>query len=219
MASSGEEDHLIPTLALGVMPQGTPPAGRAVSPVCASAASAWGRCHSMARYISTAVDSAASLPLAGGGVEGAKTQVAMRLSGRMPTLSQARPAGSRLQPANIGAGMGLTTPSWCRARLVPACLLLSARSSAWRMLPGLLAAPCQPTDLAEPGDAVGDPSPPVRTCSLLPPAARALREAPGVQRRSPGSPPSVATGSGRQKHDREPDPAPTPGWRPGPPAR
>jgi hypothetical protein len=60
-AGRGAADHLFPILALGVTPQETLAAGLSASPICASAASAWGshKVIAMARYSSVAVDSAA----------------------------------------------------------------------------------------------------------------------------------------------------------------
>ena len=122
-----------------------------------------------------------------------------------------------------GVGVGLDDAKLVqRERLVPAFLVLPGQVERLAgVLPGLLAASRQTTDLAEPCDPVGMTLQRARADTFadrLLQQRAPLREAP-LERRgsSPGPPRSLATRSGCQRHDRGPGPAPTPGWRaPGP---
>ena len=111
-----------------------------------------------------------------------------------------------------------------RARLVPAFLVLPGELEGLAgVLPGLLPASRQPTDLAELGDSermVGQ-VPHEETCShRLLQQRQPLREAPGERIRSAQVRGDPGTRPGCRQPDRGPGPVPAPGWRaPGPLAR
>ena len=129
---------------------------------CASAASACGsqKVMSMARY---SVDGggqlgAGLLPLASGGVQRAKAQVAVGLErAHAELLGEGQGllvVGFGLRDIR-GVGVGLDDAKLVqRVRLVPTFLLLPGQVERLAcVLPGLLAASRQTTDLAEPCDA------------------------------------------------------------------
>ena len=104
---------------------------------------------------------ASLLPLAGGGVQGAQAQVTVGLQwAHAKLLGQGQGllvGGFGLRNVG-GVGVGMDNAKLVqRERLVPACLVLPGQVERLaRVLPGLLAASRQTTDLAEPCDPVAD---------------------------------------------------------------
>src|SRR5262249_1567916 len=119
-----------------------------------------GHVHGAVQRDSGSQGSAGLLPLASRGVQGAETQVTVGLErAHAQLLGQGR---GRLVVSFGLFGIGRTgvgvdgTKLVQRARLVPALLPLPGQiERPTRVLPGLLAASRQPTDLAEPGGPVG----------------------------------------------------------------
>ena len=112
-----------------------------------------------------------------------------------------------------------------RIRLVAAFLVLPGQVERLaRVLPGLLAASRQTTDLAEPCDPEARPrSPPVRIPSLIASSSSARPSARRPWQRirhSPGPPRSLGKQTRLPEARQRARPARTPGWRaPGPPGR
>ena len=131
---------------------------------CASAASAWGsqKVMSMARYSSMAVDSSARAcsPLADLGIQRAEAEVAV---GQERAHAEFLGQGEGLLVVGFGLrdiggiGMGMDDAKLVqRLRLVARVLVLPGQVERLaRVLPGLLAASRQTTDLAEPCDPAG----------------------------------------------------------------
>ena len=183
---------------------------------------------SMARY---SVDGggqrgAGLLPLAGRGIQRAEAAVAVGLErAHAEFLGQGQGllvVGFGLRGIG-GIGVGMDDAKLVqRERLVPAFLVLPGQVERLaRVLPGLLAASRQTTDLAEPCDPEGMTLQRARADTFadrLLQQRAPLREAP-LERRgiAQARRDQCATSPGCRRHDRGPGPAPTPGWRaPGP---